>query len=131
VKELDELKYGENLLYSKDHEWITREGATLKVGISDYAQDQMGDVVFVEFPEIGDKFQQGETFGTVESVKAVSELYIPVSGEIISVNEALGDAPELINEDPYGSWIIEIKPDDIGELANLIDTQAYQQILKG
>jgi glycine cleavage system H protein len=131
VKELDELVFGEGLLYSKDHEWITKEGATLKVGVSDYAQDQMGDIVFVELPEVGAKFSQGDQFGTLESVKAVSELYLPVSGEIVAVNSALEDSPELINQDPYGSWIVEVKPDDTGEFANLLDLQAYRQSLEG
>lgn len=131
MKEFDELTFGEGLLYSKDHEWITREGGTLKVGVSDYAQDQMGDIVFVELPDIGARFSQGEQFGTLESVKAVSELYLPVSGEIVGVNSALTDSPELINEDPYGSWIVEVKPDDAGELVKLLDEQAYRQTLQG
>jgi len=131
VKEFDELIFGEGLLYSRDHEWITKKGATLKVGVSDYAQDQMGDIVFVELPEVGEKFEQGEQFGTLESVKAVSELYLPVGGEIVAVNSELGDSPELINQDPYGSWIVAIKPDDIGEFSDLLDEQAYRETLEG
>ena len=112
MKELNELIFKEGLRYTKDHEWVTESGDTLKVGVSDYAQDQMGDIVFVELPEVGASFEKGDEFGTLESVKAVSELYMPISGEVVAVNEDLGDAPELINQDSYANWIIEIKPSD-------------------
>lgn len=131
MKELDELIFGEGVLYSEDHEWITRQGETLKIGVSDYAQDQMGDIVYVELPEVGTSFAKGEEFGTLESVKAVSELYLPVGGEIVAVNDALGDAPELINENPYVNWIVEIKPSDASELGQLLDEDAYRKLLKG
>jgi glycine cleavage system H protein len=131
VKELSELIFGEELRYTEDHEWVTTAGATLRVGISDYAQDQLGDIVYVEMPEVGATFARGDEFGTLESVKAVSELYLPVSGEIVAVNEALSDAPELINQDPYANWIVEIKPADSGELERLLTADGYRQLLRG
>ncbi len=131
MKELDELLYREEVRYTEDHEWIEASGATLKVGVSDYAQDQMGDIVYVELPEVGATFAKGDEFGTLESVKAVSELYLPIGGEIVAVNDALGDSPELINQDPYGNWIVEIKPEDPGQLAELMDAGAYKDMLKG
>ncbi len=131
MKELDELKLPDDVLYTKDHEWAKLVGDEVLVGITDYAQDQLGDIVFVEMPEEGDSFGAGEEFGTLESVKAVSELYIPVSGAIVAVNEDLDDAPELINKDPYGSWIIKIMPDDPEELEDLLDHDAYFKLLEG
>ncbi|HKJ65003.1 MAG TPA: glycine cleavage system protein GcvH, partial [Desulfopila sp.] len=105
MKELDELILPDDLGYTKEHEWAKIEGDLVVIGISDYAQDQLGDIVFVEMPEEGDSFSAGEEFGTLESVKAVSELYIPLSGEVVAVNEELEDSPELLNRDPYGNWI--------------------------
>lgn len=131
MKELSELIFGEELRYTEDHEWVTTAGATLRVGISDYAQDQLGDIVYVELPEVGATIARGDEFGTLESVKAVSELYLPISGEIVAVNEALGDAPELINQDPYANWIVEIKPADTGELERLLTADGYRQLLRG
>ena len=131
MKELSELIFNEDVRYTEDHEWVTTSGATLKVGISDYAQDQLGDIVFVEMPEVGATFAKGDQFGTLESVKAVSELYLPIGGEIVAVNEALGDAPELINQDSYGSWIIEIKHVNGSELEQLLTADAYRTLLKG
>lgn len=131
MKELDELKFKDELRYTDDHEWVTMSGNTLKVGISDYAQDQLGDIVFVELPEVGATFEKGEEFGTLESVKAVSELYLPIGGEIVAVNEDLADSPELINQDPYKNWIIEIKPANKSELKELMTVDAYQDMLKG
>lgn len=131
VKELNELNFVEGLRYTDDHEWVGESGNTLRIGVSDYAQDQMGDIVFVELPEVGDTFEKGDEFGTLESVKAVSELYMPISGEIVAVNDDLGDAPELINQDPYAHWIIEIKPSDTSELENLLLVDAYRELLKG
>ncbi len=131
MKELNELIFGENLRYTEDHEWVETAGETLKVGVSDYAQDQMGDIVYVELPEVGDTFEKGEEFGSLESVKAVSELYLPMGGEIVAVNEALGDEPELINQDPYANWIVEIKASDISELEQLLQVDAYRDLLKG
>ena len=131
MKEINELNLPEDIHYSEDHEWAKVTGDTVLVGISDYAQDQLGDIVFVELPEVGDSFEAGDEFGTLESVKAVSELYIPIGGEVIAINEELEDAPELVNQDPYSGWIIEIKPDDIGELEKLLDRDAYLEVLRG
>jgi glycine cleavage system H protein len=131
VKEHSELIFVDDLKYTDDHEWVTITGDTLQVGVTDYAQDQMGDIVFVELPEVGDSFEKGDEFGTLESVKAVSELYLPLAGEIVRINEDLGDSPEAINEDPYGSWIIEIKPSDPGELEDLLSVDGYRDMLKG
>lgn len=119
------------LKYSKEHEWIRIEEDTVYVGISSYAEDAMGDVVFLELPEIGEEFEKGEIFGVVESVKAVSDLYAPISGEITKINEPLADAPELINDDPYDDgWIIAMKIADHEELDELMDVKAYEEYIK-
>ncbi|GAB6142775.1 glycine cleavage system protein GcvH [Desulfocicer niacini] len=132
MKEINELNLPENIKYSKDHEWASIQGDVVTVGINDYAQDQLGEVVFVEMPQEGDSFDEGEEFGTVESVKAVSELYCPVSGEVVEINEALEDSPELVNNDPYqGGWIMKIKTDNPSEMDNLMDKAAYLEMLKG
>ena len=131
MKELSELNLPKDVRYTEDHEWAMLVDGKVRVGVSDYAQDQLGDIVFVEFPEVGDTFEQGDEFGSLESVKAVSELYIPVSGEITAINEALEDAPELINEDPYANWIVEIDPSDDSELDALLDAEQYLEQLKG
>ena len=131
MKELNELNLPEEVRYTEDHEWAQITGDTVRIGVSDYAQDQLGDIVFVEFPEVGSSFEKGEEFGSLESVKAVSELYIPVSGEVVAVNEALEDSPELINENPYVNWIIEIKPADLSEFDVLMDAEEYFETLKG
>ncbi len=113
MKEINDLKFPDILRYTDDHEWAKSDGDKVRIGITDYAQDQLGDIVFVELPELGDKFAKGDEFGTVESVKAVSEIYMPVSGEVILTNKGLADAPERVNEEPYGDgWMIEVKPDD-------------------
>jgi glycine cleavage system H protein len=131
MKEINELNLPENLHYTKDHEWVKIEGETALVGISDYAQDQLGDIVFVEMPEVGDEFDQGEEFGALESVKAVSEIYLPLSGEILEVNEALVDNPELVNQDSYDNWIVIIRPNDLQELDNLLTVDEYLDMLNG
>lgn len=131
MKEISELSLPEDLSYSDDHEWIQKTGDTVKIGISDYAQDQMGDIVFVEMPEVGDTFEKGDEFGTLESVKAVSEAFIPLSGEVVAINEALEDAPELVNEDPYASWIIEVKPSVEEEIDGLLSRDKYLELLQG
>ena len=131
MKEIEELKLPEDLAYTKDHEWAKAEGDTILVGITDYAQDQLGDIVFVEMPEVGDSFQAGDEFGTLESVKAVSELYLPISGEIVEVNEELDDSPESINQDPYKGWIVKIKPENMAEIESLLDRAGYLGILQG
>ena len=132
MKELSELNFPDDVRYAKSHEWARSEGNSFKVGISDYAQDQLGDIVFVELPEVGDTLGKGEEFGTVESVKAVSELYMPISGEIVSINSSLEDAPEKVNNAPYGDgWMIEIKAENPSELDELMDNDAYLGTLKG
>ncbi|MEN6442018.1 MAG: glycine cleavage system protein GcvH [Syntrophobacter sp.] len=132
MKELSELKFPDDVKYTKDHEWAKVEGDHIRVGITDFAQDQLGDIVFVEVPEIGAKFKQGQECGTLESVKAVAELYIPVSGEIITVNTALEDSPALVNEDPYGrGWIALVKPDAASEMDGLMSHADYLEMLKG
>jgi glycine cleavage system H protein len=132
MKEISELKFPEELRYAEDHEWAKAQGDTVVIGISDYAQDQLGDVVFVELPQVGDTFAKGDEFGTVESVKAVSELYMPVGGEIVAANTALEDAPELVNNEPYtGGWMVEVKVQNAGELDTLMTRDAYLNLLKG
>jgi len=117
--------YPADLKYTKDHEWVRSAGAEATIGITDYAQAQLGDVVFVELPAVGRAIKQGEVFGTIESVKAVSELYAPVSGEVVAVNDALSTSPESVNKDPHGAWIIKVKPSNAGELGSLLDATAY------
>jgi len=131
MKEIDELNLPNDLRYTDDHEWAKPTGDTVLVGVSDYAQDQMGDIVFVELPAIGATFAKGDEFGTLESVKAVSELYLPMSGQVVAVNTALADAPELINQEPYASWLVAIKPTDPGEYEQLHDAAGYLQLLRG
>ena len=121
MKDISELNLPNDVRYAEDHEWVKGEGERARVGISDYAQDQLGDIVFVELPRLGDTFAKGEQFGTVESVKAVSELYMPVGGEILALNKALEESPEMVNKDPYGEgWMIAIKPSDPSELETLM-----------
>ena len=117
-----------DLQYTKTHEWVRREGDTATVGITDHAQDELGDVVFIELPEEGASFGAGDAFGTIESVKAVSDLYAPVGGEVVEVNEALNDAPEKVNEDPYGEgWIIRLRVSGEG---NLLSADEYEKVLE-
>jgi glycine cleavage system H protein len=119
----------EELQYTKSHEWVRTEDDTATVGITDYAQEELGDIVFVELPEEGATFEAGDSFGTVESVKAVSDLYSPVGGEVVEVNEALNDNPEKINEDPYGDgWIIKLRTS--GEGAGLLSASEYEKLLE-
>jgi glycine cleavage system H protein len=121
------LNIPEELQYTKSHEWVRIEGDTATIGITDHAQDELGDIVFVELPEEGDAFDAGESFGTVESVKAVSDLYAPVGGEVVEVNSALEDAPENINEDPYGEgWIVKLRTTDG---ADLLSPEEYEQVV--
>ncbi len=131
MKEINELSLPDDRRYSDDHEWAQGCGETVKIGITDYAQDQLGDIVFVEMPEVGDRLKQGDAFGSLESVKAVSEIYIPLGGEVVSVNEDLEDAPELVNEDPYGNWIVEIRPSVGAEYAELLSRDDYLKLLQG
>ncbi len=131
MKELNELELPGDRNYSQDHEWALQYGDTVKVGISDYAQDQLGDIVFVEMPEEGDELDRGDEFGTLESVKVVSELYLPIGGRVVAVNGELDDEPELLNQDPYENWIVEMEPTDLGELEDLMSSSAYLEMLRG
>ena len=118
------------LKYTKEHEWIRVEGEEAVVGITDYAQSQLGDIVFVECETVGDALEAGETFGTVEAVKTVSDLYLPVGGEVLEFNEGLEDEPELVNKDPYGKgWIVKIKINDETELDGLLSADAYKALI--
>jgi glycine cleavage system H protein len=132
MKEISKLVFADDVRYSKDHEWARLEGDTVVIGISDFAQDQLGDIVFVELPQVGDSFDKEQEFGTVESVKAVSELYAPVGGEIIGINADLEESPEKVNQDPYKSgWMIKLKPSDASQMDSLMDKNAYVDMLKG
>ena len=122
--------YPSDLKYSKDHEWLRVSGNEGRVGITDYAQKQLGDVVFVDLPEVGRTLKEGESFGTIESVKAVSELYSPVSGEVIEVNTGLADAPEKVNSAPHDTWMIAIKLSNPDEANALLDAGQYAELAK-
>jgi glycine cleavage system H protein len=124
------VMYPDQFRYTKEHEWIQIEGDTASIGITHHAQEQLGDVVYVELPKTGTRIQASQSFGTVESVKAVSDIFAPVTGEIIAVNEALVDAPETLNEDPHArGWLVRIKIEDRSELASLMTAEQYQQFL--
>lgn len=121
----------DDLHYSKDHEWVRVEGNVALIGITDYAQDSLGDVVYVELPKVGDDFAANESFGSVESVKAVSEVFSPVSGEIVGLNETLADAPEKVNQDPYGEgWMIRVQMSKSGEVDSLLTAAEYEDFTK-
>jgi glycine cleavage system H protein len=123
------MKLDQNAKYLESHEWVRKEGDMIVCGISDHAQDSLSDVVYVEFPEVGDSFDQGDSFGVVESVKAASDLYMPMGGEIVEVNERLEDEPELVNSDPYGEgWMIKFKPSDPGEWDGLLSPEDYEKV---
>jgi glycine cleavage system H protein len=121
----------EDLSYTKDHEWVRVNGDVATVGITDHAQQQLGDVVYVELPKVGDRFESSEAFGSVESVKAVSEIYMPLTGTVSEVNESLNDAPEHVNQDPYGSgWMIVIKIDNPAQVDGLLTAAEYEDYIK-
>ncbi len=120
----------QGLKYTEDHEWVKIEGDTATFGITDYAQGELGDVVFLELPSVGDEVKQGDTFGSIEAVKTVADLYAPLSGEVIEINEALENEPETVNKDPYGNgWLIKITLSDATEVDSLMDAAAYEQHL--
>ncbi|MCU1682943.1 MAG: glycine cleavage system protein [Amycolatopsis sp.] len=123
----------EELRYTEEHEWIAvKDGGVVRVGITEYAQDQLGDVVFVDLPEEEKQLSTGDVFGEVESTKSVSELFAPLAGEVVAVNHAVADSPELINSDPYGEgWLVEIKLDDPTSVDSLLEAEAYQALIKG
>jgi glycine cleavage system H protein len=132
MKEISDLNLPDDVKYTESHEWAKIFDGIVTIGLNDYAQDQLGEIVFVELPENGDTFSKGDEFGSVESVKAVSEIYIPISGEIVEINEDLEDAPELVNESCYeNGWLVKIQPDDVSQLDDLFDKTAYFDTLKG
>ncbi len=125
------MDFPEELKYTEEHEWIMVEGDIATVGITDFAQEQLGDIVFVELPEVGDMLEAGKELGVVESVKAVSDVYAPISGEVVEVNEELPDEPETLNNSPYESgWMVKIKVADTGAFAGLMDVVAYQEFIE-
>jgi glycine cleavage system H protein len=120
----------ENLRYSKDHEWVLVDGDTATIGITDYAQQSLGDVVYIDMPRVGDSFDTHESFGSVESVKAVSEIFTPLAGEIVEVNDGLNDTPESVNSDPYGAgWMIKIRMKNSGEADRMMSSEEYEEYL--
>lgn len=124
------MNFPTNLKYTSEHEWIRLEGEEAYVGITDYAQDQLGDIVFVDVTTEGETLEAGEVFGTIEVVKTVSDLFLPVGGEILEVNPELEEHPELVNQDPYGKgWLVRIRPTDVSEMDKLMDAEAYKQII--
>lgn len=122
--------YPADLKYTKDHEWVRVDGGQARVGITDYAQKQLGDIVYLELPEVGRTVNKGDVFGTIESVKAVSELYAPVSGEVTEVNSALTEKPETVNKDPHGAWMIVVKVTNPGDASDLLDSTKYTELTK-
>jgi glycine cleavage system H protein len=122
--------YPSDYLYSRDHEWVRVEGDTCVLGITQYAQEELGEIVFVELPEVGDSFSATDEVGTIESVKAVAEVYTPVAGEVVDVNSALEDEPELVNDDPHGDgWLIKLKVSDKGDLSELMNAEQYEEYI--
>ena len=122
----------DDLRYSKDHEWARLDNGRVRIGITDYAQDALGDVVFVQIPDVGTRVSQGESFSEVESTKSVSDIYAPLSGTIVEVNQELADLPQRVNEDPYGEgWLVVIEPDDASKFEQLLDAGAYRALIEG
>jgi glycine cleavage system H protein len=120
----------EKLLYTKDHEWLRVEGENGYIGITDFAQSELGDIVFIEIETLGETIEKGEVFGTIEAVKTVSDMFMPVGGEVLEVNPALGESPDVVNKDPYGNgWMIKIKINDAAELKTLLDAEKYKTLL--
>src|SRR4051794_4374405 len=127
----NELNIPKELRYSEEHEWVKTEGGNVRVGITDFAQHELGDIVFVELPEVGDELKADEPFGSVESVKTVSELYAPISGKIVEVNEDLSDDPQFVNESPYEkAWMVIIEPTDVSEVDKLMSAEQYEEMIK-
>ncbi len=120
----------DNLRYSEEHEWVEVSGNKARIGITDFAQHELGDIVFVELPEVGDTITANEPFGSVESVKTVSELYAPISGKVVAINENLSDSPELVNESPFeGAWMVDIEIEDVSQVEALMDAAAYKSMI--
>ena len=124
------MSYPADLKYTKEHEWIRVDGTTGAIGITDFAQQQLGDVVYVELPEVGSSLTAGKVFGTIESVKAVSELFAPVSGEVVEINSSLKDRPDHVNSKPHETWMVKVKLAGPGEIASLMDAAAYEQLIQ-
>ncbi|MBV1817083.1 glycine cleavage system protein GcvH [Bacteroidales bacterium MSK.15.36] len=124
------MKVLEGLLYTKDHEWIKVEGDKAYIGVTDYAQDSLGDIVYVELPDIDDEFEMEDSFAVVESVKAAADIYIPVDGRVLEINEELEDDPSLVNEDPYENWMILVELEDKSQLDELMDHEEYEKFLE-
>lgn len=124
------MGYPSDLKYTKDHEWVRIAGDTAEIGITDFAQQQLGDVVFVELPDVGRTITAGETFGSIESVKAVSELFAPMSGEVVAVNPSLKDRPEAVNSDPHGTWMLKVRLADATATSGLLDGTQYEALIK-
>lgn len=126
------MNFPQNVKYTKEHEWIRLEGDVAYVGITDYAQEQLGDIVFVDIPTEGETLEADEVFGTIEVVKTISDLFLPVAGEVLEQNTALEENPELVNKDPYGEgWLIKMKPANISDLDNLLDAEGYKAVVNG
>jgi glycine cleavage system H protein len=124
------MEIPQGLRYSKEHEWVATEDSVATIGVTDYAQDQLGEIVYIELPSVGDKVSKDDPFGVIESVKAVSDIFAPVSGTVTEVNQELAESPEIINEDPYGDgWLIKIRISDGAELDDLMDNDEYQEII--
>ena len=124
------MNFPQNLKYINEHEWIRVEGDMAYVGITDYAQEQLGDIVFVDIPTVGESLEANETFGTIEVVKTISDLFLPVAGEVIEQNESLEENPELVNKDPYGEgWLIKMKPANLKDIEDLLDAEAYKAVI--
>ena len=132
MKDIGQLILPNDIRYAKDHEWARPDGNKVRIGLSDYAQGQLGDIVFVELPQVGSTFKQGEPFGTVESVKTVAELFMPIGGTILAVNTTLEISPELVNNNPYDKgWMIDVEPSESSELESLMTKDVYLEMLKG
>jgi glycine cleavage system H protein len=126
------MDFAKDVRYLESHEWAKKDGEHVICGVSDYAQDSLGDVVYVELPEVGDSLKKGEAFGVVESVKAASDVYMPVSGEIVEINESLEDEPEIVNASPFGDgWLVKIKPSDPAEYDSLLSAEEYRNYVEG
>jgi len=132
MKKIEDVQLPAELRYSADHEWARMEDGIARVGLTDYAQDQLGDVVYVELPAVGAHLAKGAVFATVESVKSVSECFLPIAGEIVEINTPLADDPSILNQSPYGQgWMVRIKPDDLAEVESLMTAEGYRATLKG
>lgn len=131
MKEINELSFIDSVKYSKEHTWAKVEGEMISVGISDFAQDRLGEIIFIELPEAGDTFEQDEVFGSIESVKSVSQLYMPISGEITEINPELESTPEIVNQAPFSEgWMIKVKPVDDAQLSSLLSADEYKATIE-